>query len=433
MNRFRSVVTAVIGTALEYYDYTLYAHFVVILSPLFFPSDNLFITRLLGMFSFTMGFVMRPAGAIVFGHLGDRWGRRRVLATSIILMSVPTLVIGILPTYAQIGILAPIGLMLCRLVQSFSVGGESIGANIFLLEHAQKKYICTYNSLLNVGIAFGGIMATTLGIICSTYLDPGWGWRIPFIVGTSFGWIGFYLRLRTDETPDFIRSQKLRKSPNWPLLEVMRNNSLGVLYTICICAGVMTPFQILYVSMPDFLHNILHVSQTRVLMHSVLIISLTVVLFPSMGLLADKWGAKKIMNYSLIAMIVFTYPLFLLIEAQASALTVLFVQVVVTVFGAGVAAPCGVIVARMFPTQARYSGFAFGWSIGALIFAGTEPFITVLLANLIGYTNASALFLTFSAVLGLIGIKFAKNIAVIGEQKDQIQEPDNIPQKLAPA
>ncbi len=380
-----------------------------------------------------MGFVMRPAGAIVFGHLGDRWGRRRVLATSIILMSVPTLMIGILPTYSTIGILTPIRLMLCRLIQSFSVGGESIGANIFLLEHAKKKYICTYNSLLNVGVALGGLVGTTLGLICSTYLDPEWGWRVPFIFGTSFSWIGFYLRRRTDETPEFIRSQKLSKPPDWPLLEVMRNNFSGVLCTICICAGVMTPFQIVYITMPDFLHNILHASQTKVLTHSMLVMSLTVVLFPSMGLLADKWGAKKVMSCSLVAMIAFTYPLFLLIESQASALTVLVVQVVVAVFGAGVAAPCGVIVARMFPTQARFSGFAFGWSIGALIFAGAEPFITVLLAKLIGDTNASALFLTFSAVLGLIGIKFAKDIAVMGEQKDQIQESDNIPQKLAPA
>ena len=231
MNQRKSIIAAVSGTTLEYYDFMLYMHFLFILSPLFFPTDNLVVARMIGMATFALGFVMRPIGGLVFGHLGDRFGRKRALALSIILISLPTFIIGVLPTYAQIGLLAPVILLTCRLLQSFCLGGEATGATVFLVEHAKRGYEGRIGSLLNVGGELGGILGTSLGVIFTLAFMPEWGWRVPFIMGGLFGWIGFYIRSRTSETPAFRQAQQQKSLVLRPFMQVLKRDKAN---TLCI-------------------------------------------------------------------------------------------------------------------------------------------------------------------------------------------------------
>jgi len=221
MNHKKAILAAMIGNALEYYDVMLYGFFAAALAPLFFPTTNHFVSITASLGTFAAGFLMRPLGGILFGHLGDRYGRRMALAFSILLVTVPTLTIGLLPTYEYIGIAAPIILVVCRLLQGLCVGGEYSGAAIFVIEHSKKKQEAFAGSVLCATGFLGGFLGTILGLICTLPYMPTWSWRIPFLIGSIIGLIGYYIRTQVDESPAYSQAMKRGEIIKSPLRDVI--------------------------------------------------------------------------------------------------------------------------------------------------------------------------------------------------------------------
>lgn len=398
------MLAGVIGTALEYYDTMLYMHFLPILSPLFFPHEDPFISSLLGMASFAVGFLMRPLGGTIFGHIGDRWGRRIALALSIILISIPTFIIGLLPTYAQIGIFASIALIICRLLQNFCIAGEVIGGSIFLVEHAKVGYENRASSLLNVGGQLGSFIGAGLGLICLKFFLPEWGWRVPFLFGALFGLFGYYVRKKVEETPEFTKVSHDKALVKRPLWEAIKRDKKSLLRTMGICAGVMGPFQMIYVYMGDVLRTRFHLLPDQILAHNMHLMALMMIVLPLMGYFADKVGYRRIMSLSLIGSILISYPSFWFMEKAATSDEVIMMQSILAILACGVAAPCCVLVSNLFPTKERYSGYALGWSLGSILFAGLTPLLSLLFVQWTEDQKAPAYILILCGVAGLLAI-----------------------------
>lgn len=361
-------------------------------------------SSLLGMASFAVGFLMRPLGGIIFGHIGDRWGRRIALALSIILISIPTFIIGLLPTYAQIGISASIGLIICRLLQNFCIAGEVIGGSIFLVEHAKVGYENRASSLLNVGGQLGSFIGAGLGLICLNSFLPEWGWRVPFLFGALFSLFGYYVRKKVEETPEFTKISQNKALAKRPLWEAIKKDKKSLLRTMGICAGVMGPFQMIYVYMGDVLRTKFHLLPAQILSHNMQIMLLMMGVLPLMGYVADKVGCKRVMTLSLLGAMVTSYPAFWIIEKSISSAEVLMVQGVLAILACGVAGPCCVFLSSLFPTQERYSGYALGWSLGSILFAGLTPLLSLLFVQWTGDSKAPACLLMFFATGGLLAM-----------------------------
>ena len=239
---YKAIFAAMIGNALEYYDVMLYGFFAAMLAPLFFPNDNPAISIISSFGTFAAGFIMRPLGGLLFGHLGDKFGRRRALVLAIFLVTIPTFTIGVLPTYAEIGMAAPIILVACRLLQGLCVGGEYSGASIFVIEYSKKGKESFAGSILAASGLVGGVLGTFFGFLCTLPLMPSWGWRLPFLMGSLFGLIGYYIRLQVKESPDFARhTGNIEKVPLWGVLESRKRN---LLCTVGIGATTLIPFYI---------------------------------------------------------------------------------------------------------------------------------------------------------------------------------------------
>lgn len=402
MKRSKAILAGTIGTALEYYDTMLYMHFLPILSPLFFPSEEPFISSLLGMASFAVGFLMRPLGGLVFGHIGDRWGRKAALGISIILISFPTFIIGLLPTYAQIGISASISLVLCRLIQNFCVGGEVIGGSIFLVEHAKPGYENRASSLLNVAVQAGSFVGAALGLICLKSFLPEWGWRVPFLCGAVFGLFGYYVRKKIQETPSFLKINQEKNLAKLPVWEAIKRDKESLFRTMGICAGVMAPFQMIYVYMGDVLRTKFYLLPDQILFHNMQLMVLMIFVLPLMGYFADKLGYKRVMSLSLLGIIIVSYPSFWFIEKAGSSSEVMAIQSILAILACGVAAPCCVLVSNLFSVRERYSGYALGWSVGSILFAGLTPLLSLLLVRWTGDHEVPSYILMLCGMLGLL-------------------------------
>ena len=402
MKRSKAILAGTIGTALEYYDTMLYMHFLPILSPLFFPSEDPSVSSLLGMSSFAVGFCMRPLGGLVFGHVGDRWGRKVALGISIMLISFPTFIIGLLPTYAQIGIAASLVLVLCRLIQNFCVGGEVIGASIFLVEHAKPDYENRASSLLNVAVQVGSFIGAGLGLICLKSFLPEWGWRVPFLCGALFGLFGYYVRKKIQETPSFLKINQEKNLAKLPVWEVIKRDKGSLFRTMGICSGVMAPFTMIYVYMGDILRTKFHLLPDQILFHNMQLMILMIFVLPLMGYFADKLGYKRVMSLSLLGIIIASYPSFWFIERAGNPSEVMMIQSILAILACGVAAPCCVLVSSLFPIQERYSGYALGWSVGSILFAGLTPLLSLLLVRWTGDQEVPSYILMLCGTLGLL-------------------------------
>ncbi len=425
MKRNKAILAGCVGTALENYDTMLYMHFLPILSLLFFPNEDPAVSSLLGMASFAVGFCMRPLGGVVFAHVGDRLGRKIALGSSIMLMSFPTFMIGLLPTYAQIGLTASLALIVCRLLQNFCVAGELIGGSIFLFEHAKPGYEGRTTSLLNVSIQVGSFIGAGIGIICLRSFLPEWGWRIPFLFGAVLGLFGYYIRRSIQETPAFLKIKEEKSITRFPLWKTLQRDKTSLLRTMGICASVMGPFQMIYVYMADVLRTKFHLLPDQILAHNMKLMVLIMVTLPIMGYLADKFGYKRIMGLSMLGVIMISYPSFWLMEKALSSEDILKMQSVLAIVACGVAGPCCVLVSNLFPTRERYSGYALGWSLGSILFAGCTPLFSLLLVQWTGDSKAPAYVLMFCGMAGLCAMIDLYKGAALSSFKGSPQVPQS--------
>lgn len=408
-NRRRAIFAAMIGNALEYYDVMLYGFFAAMLAPLFFPSSSPAASMAASLGAFAAGFLMRPLGGILFGHIGDRYGRRPALAFSILLVTLPTLVIGLLPTYSQIGIAAPIILVICRLLQGLCVGGEYSGAVIFVVEHSQKGRESFAGSILTATGFFGGFIGTLLGAFCTSATMPEWGWRIPFLIGTFIGIIGYYIRTNVDESPAFSQAQQTRTIIRVPLKEVVFKKTRNLLCTIGIGSSVLVPLYVVTVYLSTLLSQ-QKIDTSQIMLFNSIITVLWMLFLPCMGMVADKVGIQKIMTIAYLTAIVLAYPLFYLLEKAPSFYSILFIQVILSLIGIAFSGPASALLTKLFPVEERYSGIGFGYALGGAFLGGTAPLILTTLVNWTGSPSAPAFYLIFVNVIGLISVRCAQVI-----------------------
>lgn len=403
----RAIAAAALGNCMEWFDFGVYGYLAVTIGRIFFPSHNP-TTELLAAFGgFAVAFVIRPFGGIFFGPLGDRIGRQRVLAITIILMAASTFMIGVLPSYAQIGIWAPILLMLARLVQGFSTGGEYGGAATFMAEYApddQRGYLCSWLEFGTLGgFSLGAILVTLVTFGLTPEAMNAWGWRIPFLCAGPLGMIGLYLRLKLEETPDFQGLQEAGEVADSPLREALATEWRQLLKCVGIVILLNVADYTFLTYMPSYLNTALGIGEQRGRVILIGIMLAMMLVITPIGALSDRIGRKPILVASALGFIVLGWPAFWLMSQGSLFLVTLGLAIpgllLVMLLGTLPAT-----LPAMFSTRTRYGGFAVSYNISTSLFGGTAPLAITWLVVMTGNDYMPAFYLIAAGVIAFIPI-----------------------------
>ena len=405
----KSIATALVGHFCERYDMALYGYFSVMLTPIFFPqAGELALLASLG--TFAAGYFMRPFGGLLFGYWGDKYGRKYAFSLSLLLIILPTLLIALLPSYAYLGVLSPIILIICRLTQGFCNGGEFSGAGIFTSEHCPPQQLGFTASLVAGTGILGGAIGSLLGTIFIFFPKIANSWRLPFLMGALLTLVGWFIRRKMSETPVFLKLANAKKTINNPIREVWQTWKLN-----CIGAGIIAGFghALLYITtiyMNVYYVKVLHVNHAKAMVITTSILFLWVILSPIMGRLADKFSIHSFMRFSAWLVLIFSYPLFWYFTREPSLYKALTIQILFSFIGAAYVAPISGLFLSFFPSQVRYTGVAFGVTLGQALLGGTAPMIALSLVNFLHDETAPAIFLAIYSVAAIMAIKkFEKN------------------------
>jgi MHS family shikimate/dehydroshikimate transporter-like MFS transporter len=410
----RKVITAsFIGTTIEWYDFFLYGTAsALIFNALFFPDFEPIVGTIAAFGAFAAGFIARPVGGIVFGHFGDRIGRKSMLVWSLVGMGAATFAIGLLPTFEAIGVLAPVLLVLCRLVQGFAVGGEWAGAVLMSVEHSEEGKRGFAGSWTQVGSPAGLVLAT--GAFGAAALLPdehftSWGWRLPFLVSAVLVVVGLFIRLRVTESPEFAAVQRAGKTSSLPVTEAIRKHPLNVLLAIGACLAPFVNFYLFATFVLTYGTTGLGLERNAVLVIVAIAALLECVTIPLAAALSDRIGRRKVFLTGAALFAVFAYPFFLINEASGSALVLGVTSVVgLSLIHPLMYGPMATLFAEMFSPAVRYSGASLGYQIGAIFGGGFAPLIlTSLLATGAGAAIAIPPYMILVAVLTFVAVYFA--------------------------
>lgn len=407
----RVILSCMIGNALEWYDFALYGYFATTIGSLFFPEFSPFASLMATFGIFAAGFIMRPLGGLIFGHIGDKIGRKNALLWSIYLMAIPTTLIGLLPTYEQIGWLAPLFLTLIRLAQGLSMGGEFTGSMVFVVEHAGQNNRGIYGSWvvfsLLLGILVGSATATFTCYFLSEEQLLAWGWRVPFLLSVIGGFVGSAMRRMIKEPEQFAKAKELHKEHSTPLVELFKHHLKTILYVITIELTLSIGFYLIVTFMNNFLTALLNFDKvTSLMMTSISMIAMGVSI-PIAGWLSDKIGRKPVLISSALAFMVFAYPLFMALEGSFA--LALFAQISLSFIMGVFFAPIPATLVELFPMSVRSSGLAFSHSMSMAFFGGTAPLVATWLIHQTGNNAAPALYLSLAAFISAIAILFMKD------------------------
>ncbi|MFN9000630.1 MAG: MFS transporter, partial [Holosporales bacterium] len=383
--RTKRTIAVIAGHVMEHYDISLYGFFAVLLAPYFFPESSAYSAQIASFGAFAAGFVMRPVGATVFGYIGDRFGRRRALIASIIFATLPTLLIGLLPTYAEIGLLAPIALMICRLAQGISVGGEFSGALVYIYEHnSHDRPAFKSASLLGAGFA-GAVLGTGIGALCTADQMPAWGWRIPFILGGVLGILIYWLRRNLEETPDFQNILHTQGLIRLPLAQVLKHNGREFLCTIVFGGANLVPLYLATVYM-NACFNSLGIGKSTILANNACVLLASGLLMPLVGLAADRFGLAVIMKVGLAFLGLFALPAYTYLTQDPSFESYVLLQSFLVIGNALVIAPLTSFLPRLFRPAHRYTGISVSYTLGQASLGGLTPIIA---STLVAATHAN--------------------------------------------
>jgi MFS family permease len=408
----KALVLASIGSAFEFYDFVMFAFFASIIARIFFPPSPPDWNRQLQSYAlFAAGYIVRPLGGVVMAHFGDTRGRKRVFSFSLLLMALPTLIIGFLPTYSTIGIAAPILLLAMRLLQGMAIGGEAPGAWVFVAEGAKTGRTGFAIGLLTSGLC-GGILLGSLVSIClnriftSAQITVG-AWRVPFLIGGIFALCSAMLRKWFSETEAFRQiQQRAEASREFPLLVVLRDHKRAVISSIAATLLLTTAIMVVILMTPSLLQTgfaiPLHQIQWANLAGTVALCISTVVI----GILTDLFGVRKVAVPAALWLAISTYGLYLGAERAPSSLLPLYV---LAGLGAGVAILIPIVMVRAFPPVVRFTGVAFSYNIAYAVFGGITPIVVSRLAQF--DRLGPAYFITGTAAVGLFAILVAPTAA----------------------
>ncbi|QWF84917.1 MFS transporter [Amycolatopsis sp. CA-230715] len=408
----KAVIASAVGNATEWFDYSVFTAGVMTsaVGTLFFPEGGVS-PAIKSLALLAVGFIVRPFGGAFFGPLGDKLGRRKVLALTIILMSGCTFLVGCLPTYSgsySAGIVAPIAIVLLRLVQGFSTGGEYGGAATFIAEYAPTRRRGFFGSFLEMGTLFGYILGqvTVLVIVlaCTHEQILAWAWRIPFMIALPLGMVGLYLRSRLEDTPEFQRMEAAGgKAAKAPFGEAIKRNWRMILCLIGMVMLLNIADYMLLTTMPTYFQDTLHIDDNKAILLIIGIEAVQIALIAPLGKLSDRIGRKPLLLASAIGFAVLSWPSFKLMQT-GSTLLLIIGYLIVGILLVMMLAVIGSTFPAMFPTRVRYGAFAIGYNLSTSIFAGTCPVIVTALINATGNPDWPAYYLTAAALIAIIPI-----------------------------
>ncbi|MFF0158066.1 glycine betaine/L-proline transporter ProP [Streptomyces sp. NPDC005263] len=407
----RAVRAAALGNAMEWFDFGVYSYIAVTLGKVFFPSGNPTAQLLSTFGAFAAAFLVRPLGGIVFGPLGDRVGRQKVLAVTMIMMAAGTFAIGLIPSYASIGVGAPLLLLAARLVQGFSTGGEYAGASTFIAEYAPDRRRGFLGSWLEFGTLAGYIggagLVTLLTALLSTDDLLSWGWRVPFLIAGPMGIVGLYLRLRLEETPAFAAEVEKAESrrPKVPLREMI----VGQWRALLLCVGLVLVFNVtdymLLSYMPSYLTSELRYDETHGLLVVLVVMALMMVAQPFAGALTDRVGRRPVIAAGCVGFLLLSVPALLLIRQGSLTAVALGMGALGLLLVCFTAAMPSALPA-LFPTRVRYGSLSIGFNVSVSLFGGTTPLVVTALIGATGNMMMPAYYMMAAAVVGGVAVWF---------------------------
>lgn len=407
----RVVLASFVGTMIEWYDFFIYGTAAaLVFQKLFFPADDAFLSQMASYGSFAIGFFARPLGGVVFGHFGDRIGRKAMLVTTLMMMGVATCLIGILPTYQSIGVAAPILLVMLRLVQGFGVGGEWGGAVLMAVEHGHGGRRGLYGSCVQMGVPAGLLLATGVFALVTRMEEEAflsWGWRLPFLFGVVLLAVGMFIRVRVMESPLFAEMQKKNSVSPLPILEVFRHYRRNVLLAMGARFAENACFYIYSVFVLSFATKQLQLEKSDVLIGIWIAATVQLIAIPAFGLLSDRIGRRPVYLCGALFIGAFAFPFFWLVETQIVSLV--WLAIVIGMVGhAAMYGPQAAFFSELFGTNVRYSGASIGYQLASPFAGGLAPMIaTALLKWSDGETWPVSLYLTATAVLTVVAVLLA--------------------------
>ena len=415
-----TILAGAIGNVLEWYDFALFGYFAPILSVLFFPASDPSLSLIATFSVFAVGFLARPLGAMCFGYWGDTRGRRSALSWSVILMAIPTCLLGLLPTYEQIGLAAPIALTLLRFIQGFSVGGEFTGSVTFLIEHAARNERGYIGSWAGFSAQIGALLGSGVGAVAGASFTQetlhDWGWRIPFLAGSVIAVVGWYLRQHLPESPAFQRLQQHGVVSSTPIRDFARQNRAPLLQVIGLVLLHGVGFYIFFVYLPTYLTKVSDLPMRTALTINTACMAVMAMLIPIMGKLADRVGPRWVLAGGAMSLALGTVPFFSWFSS-GDVMSVAMAQLAVTIFVAAYMGPFFAIVAILFPVAHRYTGLSISYNMASALFGGTAPLVATMIFERSGSPLAPGWYVTVCAVISLL---------VLMTIRDEAQEPATI-------
>ncbi|WP_322886084.1 MFS transporter (plasmid) [Sinorhizobium medicae] len=412
----RVVFASLIGATIEWYDFFLYGVIAgIVFNQLYFPSHDPLVSMVLAYATFAVGFVARPLGGIVFGHFGDKLGRKQMLVLTILIMGVATVLIGVLPTYEQIGVAAPILLLILRIAQGIGIGGEWGGAVLMAYEFAPEDKRGYYASIPQIGLAIG--LCLSSGVVALLSLLPeeafmSWGWRTAFIGSVVLIVVGLYIRLKVAETPDFASVKEERQELKIPFVELIRTYprnillGMGARYIDGVFFNVFAVFSIVYLS------KHVQVDRTTALWLVCLSALVMVLTIPLFGKLSDRWGRPKTYAIGSLLLALVTFPAFMLMGSGSLPLIALALIVPFGIIYAMCYGPEAALFSDLFDVKVRYTGISFVYQFSGIFASGITPIIATFL---ISYGDGSpwllAAYVVFAALVSMISAMLIRPVS----------------------
>ncbi|MFZ5846506.1 MAG: MFS transporter [Actinomycetota bacterium] len=425
------VFASLIGTAVEWYDFFLYGSAAaLVFGALFFPSSDPLTGTLLAFGTYALGFVARPLGGIVFGHFGDKVGRKKMLVTSLMLMGGATIAIGLLPTYATIGIAAPILLLVMRLLQGFAVGGEWGGAVLMAAEHGRDEHRGFWSSWPQAGVAMGNLLATgvlwVLAAVQSQETFLAWGWRVPFVLSAVLVLVGLWVRLSVEESPVFAEAkaeiaQKQATASHMPLLEVIRNYPREVFIAMGMRMAENISYYIFTIVVITYITEYAGQDKGPILQALLIGSAVHFVWIPIVGALSDRVGRRPLYLLGAVGVALWSFPFFDLVDKGGAGNLTLAV-VVGLMLHALMYSPQAAFFSELFGTSVRYTGASVGYQLASIFAGALAPIIALKLLGTVEESNttAVAVYVCAASVLTVVAVLAAKETRASSLRHDRV-------------
>lgn len=402
----RVIAAGAVGSIVEYFDFGVYGYVATILATHFFISGDPTAALLATLATFAVAFVLRPIGGVIFGHFGDKHGRKNALAATVILMALASGLIGVLPTYAAIGVGATVLLVIARSLQGLAAGGELGGAASFVSEYSPNHRRGLFCSTVQTGALTGALLASLTVTLLNATLGEAtmqdWGWRIPFLIAVPLGGVGLWIRARLADTPRFAAMEEKEEKASAPIVELFRDHLRAILTCIGLSVLLFSAYYVAYVYVNIHMQTVVGMPANTAFWSTTATLAVATACMPFFGALSDKVGRKPVFLGATIAALILPVPAFMLFD-QGGGIAVA-THIVLGLIDSALMGVAFSAFAEMFPTRVRYTGIALGFNVGAAAAGGTAPYISTWLVSTTGSTLSPAFFLMGTALITLVAV-----------------------------